>query len=60
MPDQRVAVDASRSFIERAVSFEKNVEIEASQTFTPTPTPGALPLRNQTPASSRRPAESPK
>ena len=40
---QRVAVDASRSFIERAVSFEKNVEIEASQTFTPTATPGALP-----------------
>jgi len=40
---QRAAVDPTRSFIERAVSFEKNVEIEASQTFTAAPTPGAPP-----------------
>ena len=40
---QRVAVDPSRSFIERAVAFTNNVEIEASQTFTAAPTPGAAP-----------------
>jgi Met-zincin/Domain of unknown function (DUF5117)/Domain of unknown function (DUF5118) len=32
---QRVAVDPTRSFIERAVAFTNNVEVEASQTFTP-------------------------
>ena len=31
---QRVAVDPTRSFIERAVAFPNNVEVEASQTFT--------------------------
>ena len=31
---QRVAVDPTRSFIERAVAFPGNVEVEASQTFT--------------------------
>ncbi|MBC7842451.1 MAG: zinc-dependent metalloprotease [Gemmatimonadaceae bacterium] len=31
---QRVAVDPTRSFIERAVAFTNNVEVEASQTFT--------------------------
>ena len=31
---QRVTVDATRSFIERAVAFPGNVEVEASQTFT--------------------------
>lgn len=40
---QRVAVDPTRSFIERAVAFTNNVEIEASQTFTAQPTPGGVP-----------------
>ena len=40
---QRVAVDPTRSFIERAVAFTNNVEVEASQTFTPTATPTAAP-----------------
>jgi Met-zincin/Domain of unknown function (DUF5117)/Domain of unknown function (DUF5118) len=40
---QRVAVDPTRSFIERAVAFPGNVEVEASQTFTAAPTPGAAP-----------------
>ena len=31
---QRVAVDPTRSFIERAAAFTNNVEVEASQTFT--------------------------
>ncbi len=39
----RVAIDPTRSFIERAVAFPNNVEIEASQTFTAAPTPGAPP-----------------
>jgi Met-zincin/Domain of unknown function (DUF5117)/Domain of unknown function (DUF5118) len=38
---QRVAVDPSRSFIERAVAFAGNVEVEASQTFTPAASPFA-------------------
>ena len=37
---QRVAVDPTRSFIERAVAFPGNVEVEASQTFTPAAAPG--------------------
>ena len=40
---QRVVVDATRSFIERAVAFTNNVEVEASQTFTPTAPPTAVP-----------------
>ncbi len=36
---QRVAVDPTRSFIERAVAFAGNVEVEASQTFTAPPNP---------------------
>ncbi|MCC7052457.1 MAG: zinc-dependent metalloprotease [Gemmatimonadaceae bacterium] len=40
---QRVAVDPTRSFIERAVSFTGNVEVEASQTFTVQAAPQALP-----------------
>ena len=40
---QRVAVDPTRSFIERAVAFAGNVEVEASQTFTPTATQAATP-----------------
>ncbi|HWK89670.1 MAG TPA: zinc-dependent metalloprotease, partial [Longimicrobium sp.] len=34
-------VDAARSYIERALAFPNNVEIEATQTGTPTPPPGA-------------------
>lgn len=40
---QRVTVDATRSFIERAVAFTNNVEVEASQTFTAAPAPTAAP-----------------
>ncbi|MDZ7631577.1 MAG: DUF5117 domain-containing protein [Gemmatimonadaceae bacterium] len=40
---QRVAVDPTRSFIERAVAFTNNVEVEASQTFTRTAPPTAVP-----------------
>ena len=42
---QRVAVDPTRSFIERAVAFPNNVEVEASQTFTATAAaaPGGFP-----------------
>ncbi len=40
---QRVAVDPTRSFIERAVAFTNNVEVEASQTFTPAAAPTAAP-----------------
>jgi Met-zincin/Domain of unknown function (DUF5117)/Domain of unknown function (DUF5118) len=40
---QRVAVDPTRSFIERAVAFAGNVEIEASQTFTAAPNPAIPP-----------------
>jgi hypothetical protein len=36
----RGQVDATRSFIERAVAFPENVEIEATQTGTAAPTPG--------------------
>jgi Met-zincin/Domain of unknown function (DUF5117)/Domain of unknown function (DUF5118) len=39
---QRVVVDPARSFIERAVAFTGNVEVEASQTFTAQANP-ALP-----------------
>ena len=40
---QRVAVDPTRSFIERAVAFTNNVEVEASQTFTAQAAPTAAP-----------------
>jgi hypothetical protein len=40
---QRVAADPTRSFVERAVAFSGNVEVEASQTFTPAPNPLAGP-----------------
>ncbi|HEU4993782.1 MAG TPA: zinc-dependent metalloprotease [Gemmatimonadaceae bacterium] len=36
----RGAIDAQRSFVERAIAFPDNVEIEATQTGTPTPTAG--------------------
>jgi hypothetical protein len=36
-------VDATRSFIERALAFPENVEIEATQTGTAAPTPGGPP-----------------
>lgn len=34
-------IDASRSFIERALAFPDNVEVEATQTGTPAPAPNA-------------------
>ncbi len=40
---RRAQVDASRSFVERFSAFEKNVNITASQTFTPVGVPGAAP-----------------
>lgn len=40
---QRVTVDPTRSFIERAAAFTGNVEVEASQTFTPAASPTAAP-----------------
>ena len=40
---QRAAVDPTRSFIERAVAFQNNVEVEASQTYTAAPAPTAAP-----------------
>jgi uncharacterized protein DUF4953/uncharacterized protein DUF5117/uncharacterized protein DUF5118 len=33
-------IDATRSFIERAVAFPDNIEVEATQTGTPAPAPG--------------------
>ena len=33
-------IDATRSYIERALSFPQNVEVEATQTAPPTPAPG--------------------
>jgi hypothetical protein len=42
----RVAVDPSRSFIERVATYEKNVEVVASQTFAPmagAASPGGVP-----------------
>ncbi|MCR4341402.1 MAG: zinc-dependent metalloprotease [Gemmatimonadaceae bacterium] len=36
----RGSIDAQRSFVERAIAFPDNVEIEATQTGTPTPPPG--------------------
>ncbi|MEX1186813.1 MAG: zinc-dependent metalloprotease [Gemmatimonadaceae bacterium] len=36
----RGSIDAQRSFVERAIAFPDNVEIEATQTGTPTPPSG--------------------
>jgi hypothetical protein len=36
---RRAAVDATRSFIEKVSAYPKNVEIDASQTFTAAPAP---------------------
>jgi hypothetical protein len=36
----RGSVDEKRSYIERAVAFPENVEVEATQTTTPAPAPG--------------------
>lgn len=36
----RGSIDAQRSFVERAIAFPDNVEIEATQTGTPTPPTG--------------------
>jgi hypothetical protein len=40
----RVAVDPTRSFIERVATYDRNVEVVASQTFTPQPTPAIAGL----------------
>ncbi|HEU4565046.1 MAG TPA: zinc-dependent metalloprotease, partial [Gemmatimonadaceae bacterium] len=54
----RGAIDPQRSYIERAIPFPENIEIEATQTGTPagreaTPgTPAAPPSRAPTPAQS--------
>ena len=43
-PGARATPDPTRSFIEKVATYEKNVEIEASQTFaTPPQLPGAPP-----------------
>src|SRR5688572_3118690 len=39
----RGTIDAQRSYIERAIAFPTNVEIEATQTGTPQPAGGAAP-----------------
>ena len=36
-------IDATRSYVERVVAFPDNVEVEATQTGTPAPRPGAPP-----------------
>ena len=51
----RGAIDPTRSYIERVVAFPDNVEIEATQTGTPTPAGGAAP---QPPGGAPRPATS--
>jgi hypothetical protein len=38
---QRATIDQTRSFVERANAYERNVAVVASQTFTPQPVPGA-------------------
>lgn len=48
----RGTVDEKRSFIERAIAFPENVEVEATQTATPQPVP---PVPGQ-PAGPRPPA----
>jgi CBS domain-containing protein len=47
-------IDERRSFIEKAVAFPENVEVEATQTATPPPTPNTTPQapRGPTPAQS--------
>lgn len=39
----RGVIDPARSFIERALAFPENIEVEATQTGTPAPIPGAPP-----------------
>ena len=53
----RGTIDAARSYVERAVAFPDNVEIEATQTGVPTPTgPGAA--QQQGPNAPPRMAQS--
>jgi hypothetical protein len=51
----RGTIDATRSYVERALAFPDNVEIEATQTGTPTPPSGAAP---QPPNAPPRTAQS--
>ena len=46
------AFDASRSYIERAIAFPDNVEIEATQTATPAPAGGAAGGGNRGPQTA--------
>ncbi|HEV2641679.1 MAG TPA: zinc-dependent metalloprotease [Candidatus Elarobacter sp.] len=52
----RGAIDTQRSYVERAIAFPDNVEVEATQTGTPSPAGGAarpvVPGGAQTPAQS--------
>ncbi len=46
-------IDPTRSYVERALSFPDNVEIEATQTGVPNPTPGAPGLPAAPPGTPR-------
>jgi hypothetical protein len=49
----RGTIDDKRSYIERAVAFPDNVEIEAAQTGTPAPAAGRAPTPGGAPATAR-------
>lgn len=51
-------LDATRSYIERAIAFPDNVEIEATQTATPPAPPGSSGSGTSSQGSGPRPAES--
>lgn len=51
-------LDATRSYIERAIAFPDNVEIEATQTATPPAPPGSSGSGASSQGSGPRPAES--
>ena len=53
----RGTIDPTRSYIERAIAFPDNVEIEATQTGTPTPSGPAIPGLPAGPPGAR-PAQS--
>ncbi len=53
----RGSIDAQRSFVERAIAFPDNVEIEATQTGTPS-APSALNRPDGAPSSGPREAQS--
>ena len=54
------AFDASRSFVERTVSFPENVEIEATHTYNnpPEPAAGRRPRRRRRRAAAAAPCRS--